>query len=282
MTKTPLLATGLATLALGLAACGGSSSPSASGPKGPATVTVAAGGGQISVPGDGPVSTLIMIDRTALAGDDRALAIAYKNAALQTAAPTIARGGQLSLRVFGRVSGHALSVYSIKIPTPADVGPAARDDAGQTATLAAALDVAVGLAEPQNDVAAQALARVTDGSGSDIGRVVGQTINQMSGDPASVRVALVETDGWIEQAGQPTLKQTLAQRSPKVAAAQIVRTARAEQHGSRRISLLRMVGLGYTAGKPDPDSGLLDELDATWQDTCEQLAVDQCDISSQA
>ena len=74
------------------------------------------------MPGDQPVSTEILIDRSAVLplgceSSDSTIAQAYKQVALQAAAPTIARGGELQVSVFGRVAEHALPLYTAQIPS---------------------------------------------------------------------------------------------------------------------------------------------------------------------
>jgi hypothetical protein len=223
-----------------------------------------------------------LIDRTTLLrGDQKLLALAYKDTALQMAAPTIARGGLLSVQVFGRVAAQALNIYTVEIPTLASVGPAARDDAGQDATLAAALDVAVGLTKPRGSVAATALAQVTQSEGSDIGGAVGWGIDQLATDSSPVRDVLVETDGWITEPGQPPLYQVLAKRGPSGAASVILGDANV-QRDTRSVTLLRMAGLASTSGYAGPGPQAVARLQTAWTLACQRLPVKECDISAQS
>lgn len=272
--KTSLIALLAAAAPIG---CSGSPTPSAPAKALPVTVN---GSGGLEVPGDGPVTTRIVIDRTAIAKGSRLLAEGYRSAALQTAQPTIQRGGNLTVEVFGRVSRYAVTVYQVPIPTLAEVGPAARDDQGETAKLDAVLSAAVGLAEAPTPRAEAALRGVTDGNGSDIGRMVGQSIASVADGPADARIVFVATDGWIHEDGQPTLARELAAGGSRAGARMIVDQAGApETRGP--VSMLRMVGLGSTSGRRDPDSAKVDPLVRAWATACRRLPVATCQISPQ-
>jgi hypothetical protein len=264
-------------LPVGVAGCGGSGT-SASGTNSPGSkVTVTSAG--ISVPGDQPVSTEILIDRTALLQGDSTLAQLYKQVALQAAAPTISRGGELQVSVFGRVAAHALPLYTAQIPSLSQVGDAGRDDNAQTAALDAVLNVAVGLAPPPNKKAADALAEVTKVEGSDIGTMIGQAITSLGGDSSPTRDIVVETDGWIIRQAQPPLSQVLAQRGPAGAAKQIVSNA-AVPANTRPVSLLEIEGLGSTAGFNGPGANTNQQLDQAYQQACARLPVQACQINT--
>ncbi|MGO9955027.1 MAG: hypothetical protein ACLP50_03470 [Solirubrobacteraceae bacterium] len=263
----------------GVAACGESGSSAGSDPAGGPKVAITDVG--TSVPGDQPVSTEILIDRTTLLNDggDHNLAQTYKEAALQAAAPTIARGGELSVSVFGRVASHAAPLYTAQIPSLAQVGDAARDDSAQTAELSAVLNIAVGLTPPPNKQVADALADVMRLEGSDIGGMIGQGITSLAGDSSPTRNIVLETDGWIVRQSQPPLWKILAQHGPAGAAGLIVRNADVPA-GTRPVSLLEIVGLGSTAGLPEPGAVTVEQLDQAYQQACTRLPVQSCDITT--
>lgn len=77
-----------------------------------------------------PVDTVIAIDLTTLTHGDPSLALAYTSTALQAAARTIQRGGLLALEASGASRGKAVNIYATQVPTLAEAGPAARDNAG--------------------------------------------------------------------------------------------------------------------------------------------------------
>jgi hypothetical protein len=263
-----------AVLPFGIAACGSSSNlaPSAPGPKVTITNT-----GIVNVPGDGPVSTDILIDRTAVLGN-QTLAEAYKETALQAAAPTIARGGELNVSVFGRLAGRSLPVYTVQIPTLAQAGDAARNNAAQTSALTAALNVAVGLTPPPSAAAAAELGQVTKVEGSDIGAAAGEAITGLANDPSPTRDIVLETDGWIVRQAQAPLSQVLAHNGPTGAAALIVKNANLPA-GTRPVSLLEIEGLGSTAGHNDPGAQTIQNLDQAYQLACGRLPVQNCEVA---
>lgn len=267
-----------AAVPFGVAACGGSE-PSVSGNSPGPKVTITNSG--ISVPGDQPVSTEILIDRTALLASNWTLAQSYKQAAMRAAAPTIARGGNLQVVVFGRVASHALPLYTAQIPSLAQAGDAARNDAAQTAALNSALNIAVGLAPAPNQQVAGALAQVTKLEGSDIGAVLGQAITGFAGDPSPTRDIVLETDGWIARQAQPPLWQVIGQRGAAGAASLILGNAGVPR-GTRPVSLVEIEGLGSTAGYNDPGAQTVQQLDQGYQRACADLPVQTCQIDTAA
>lgn len=283
----PLLLSATA-LGLGLAACGTSSpaalnvSAATAGPSqahhaAPVRIPLA---GPISVAGNGPVSTVIMIDRTTLIAGDRPLALSYRQAALDTAAPTIQRGGSLSVVVFGRVAAQDLPLYSVEIPTLSQAGPASRNDAGQAAALTHVLDIALGLARAPNVTDQRKLASITRHEGSDIGGAVAQAITTLSSDPTAVRDALVLTDGEIIQQAQPQLMHVLSKHGPSQAAQQILSDIPLPRR-SRTITLLQIAGLAANSSASDPGVKTVRALERSWQLACDRLPVRQCDATAQ-
>lgn len=260
-----------AVLPVSLAACGGSSSTDSAIPT--------ASGSNFSVPGDKPVSTQILIDRTPLLDGDSTLARSYKQAALQAATPTIKRGGQLKISVFGRVAAHALTLYTTNVPSLKQAGDAARDDAAQLAALSQALDIAVGLTPPPSQQIRAALRSVTPTAGSDPGAAIGQAISDLNHDPSPTRNVILETDGWIVRQHQPTLSHVLAKHGPRAAADVIVNNA-AVPAGTRAVSLLQIQGLGSTAGIIGPDAQTMQNLNQAYQKACTNLPVHTCQINT--
>jgi hypothetical protein len=241
------------------------------GPSGPPRVEP---GGVVEVPGDGPVDTLIAIDETALVEDDGRLGQDDRAASLAAAEPTITRGGTVSVVVFGRVGGKAVNLYTQPIKTRGQLGKAARDDDGQRAALAAALDVAVGLKPPPDDAKAR-LKDVVDGPGTDLARVVRDALTGLSGDiPATVFIA---TDGLVDQ---PELKlaRVLKVKDPRAAGDELAKRI-TPPYGSRKRSLLWIRGLGSTAGRPAPGGAALDELVEAWRVACRRIAQ-HCEIDT--
>jgi len=230
--------------------------------------------------GDGPVTTVIMIDRTPLLDGDPKVANGYVQAGLRFATPTITRGGHLVVQAFGRVSGHPVTLLSSTLPTLAQAGPAARDDAGQMRLLERVLRVGVGLDPPPSTTVASYLADLTSSAGSDISRAVVAGIAEAAASPVTQRNVLIETDGWAFEADRLSLARILANHPPSVAAASLAQAAGAALPASARASLLRMVGLGYTSGRPDPTPTKLDALVATWRGVCATLPVASCDVAS--
>jgi hypothetical protein len=264
-------------LPVGVSGCGESGASASAQNAGAPKVTLASTG--ISVPGDQPVSTEILIDRTALLRGDSTLARLYKQVALQAAAPTIARGGNLRVRVFGRVAAHALVLYTAQIPALAEVGDAGRDDRTQTAALEGVLDVAVGVVPAPNKTVADAIAQVTKVEGSDIGAMIGRAIIGLGDDRSPTRNIVVVTDGWIMREAQPLLSHVLARRGAGAAAEQIVANA-AVSAGTRPISLLMIAGLGLTAGFDGPGAKTNQQLDEAYQQACARLPVQTCEIAT--
>jgi hypothetical protein len=261
-----------------LSGCGGASQATAAGQHGattqidPPPFTK----GSPPAPGDGPVTTVIMLDRTPLLDGDESLAANYVQAAMRFAMPTIGRGGRLVVQAFGRVSGIPLTLLSMNLPTLRQAGPAARDDAGQARLHERAARVGVGLDGPPTAAVARALARLTDSTGSDIARAVGAGIATAASGGTTRRNVLILTDGWAFEAGSFSLRRFLASRPPSAAAAELARVARSEIPSGARSSLLWIVGLGSTAGEDDPTPTKLDELVKTWNDVCPSLPVDTC------
>lgn len=235
----------------------------------------------LQIPGDGPVATVIMIDRTPLLGRDREVANGYVQAGLRFATPTIARGGRLVVQAFGRVSGHRVSLWSATLPTLRQAGPAARDDAGIGLQLERVLRIAVGLDAPPSSAVATALARLTSGAGSDIARAVAAGIANAAASSLTQRNVLVATDGWAFEADRLSLATILAEQPPSEAVRRLRQATRAAIPARAHVSLLRMVGLGYTSGRRDPSPTKLDELVAAWRGACVNLPVTTCDIASE-
>ncbi len=271
------LAAAASLLTLAATGCGNSTSTRDTSSSAAASDTVsfsAVGGLEIS--GTGPVSTTVWIDRTSILGGDRALAGRYKTSALQMLAPTIARGGTLELRVFGRVGGHSVPVLAESIPPLSEMGPAGRDDDTMTGYVAAALDAALGLA-PASDELSGALEKLTEGPGSDVARAAGEAIVSLAEDPAPTRNVLVLSDGRVQQT-EFVLKDALSAGAAEQAGRQIVENANVPQD-TRKISLLRIRGLGSTSGQPDGTSEEIEAIDASWEAACDALPAEDCDVS---
>ncbi len=274
-----------------LSACGSSSKTTGSGGGHPGAAQVQLGGsasssgpvriqagGSLLINGHGPVDTIIAVDRTTLLHADPPLANAYKSTGLQAAAPTVQRGGLLSIVVFGRIASKALNIYTIPIPTLSQEGPAVRDDTAQTAAVAAALDVATGLKDPSTPTAAEALSQITHPEGSDIGAMIGDAIKQMSQSDSSIRNVVVLTDGYALRDAQPPLWTVLAHHGAQAGGAQIVQNA-AVPAGTRAITLLWVAGLGTTSGKVDPGPMRIGELQTAYSLACRHLPVRECSAS---
>lgn len=280
-------------LALGLSACGSTSSSvtSASGPISPkagrsfislsGSGPVSVGLGGVTVAGDSPVSIVILIDRTTLMHSDPVLANGYLQTALRMAEPTIARGGRLSVQVFGRVADHALNLYTVSIPSLSNAGPAARDDAGQTAALTKVLEIALGLRKAPTRTAAQALTDVTSVPGSDIAGAVRQGITDLATDSAPVRNVLVLTDGWIIEQGQHQLTSVLHAHGVRAATRMIVSDAQIPQ-STRPVTMLRVAGLASTSGLIDPSAETVQQLAAAWSGACVHMPAKECSVSPQS
>jgi hypothetical protein len=273
-----------------LAACGSSSAttstppPISPGSPHPASATgpVKIGiDGTVTVSGDGPVSTLILIDRTTLDHQDPALADSYRTTALNMAVPTITRGGTLSVEVFGRVAAHAVSLYTTHIPTLKEEGPGARDDAGERAILTAALNVALGITPPLTKIAAQELYDVNHPFGSDLGGAVSLAITSLETDSAPIRNALILTDGFIVEQAQPPLARVLADHGVRGAAA-LIRSDLSIPAGTRPITMLRIAGLASTSGQIDPGAKTVNHLAQAWALATRHIPAREIAISGQS
>lgn len=280
MNAKTLTAAALSVAAFTTAACGsdaGSKSSGATGPVKP-TPAISMSNGSLALPGKGPVDTTILIDRTPLAAGDKSLAQAYETSALQLLEPTITRGGIGKIEVFGRVAGHALNVITNKVPSLKEAGPAARDDEAQKQAFASALDIAVGLAQPAEQADQKALAKVTQGPGTDIARAAADAAVELTSSTADATVVGIETDGWIDQTDF-NLKQTLNNSDVKVAGDKIAAASKLKT-GIKPVSFMRIGALGLTADRSDPDSPELGKLNDSWERGCKHLAK-TCETDTQ-
>lgn len=271
------LVVGLGIALLGAGGCGGAKEASPAPGVPDETQVSAATSGSITVPGDGPVDTTILIDRTAIAGDS-AFATEYTQAAERMLKPTIDRGGVLRILAFGSVAGHAKDIYTVELPKLEDLGPASRDDAGQTAAAQHALQVAVGLADPPTDSDVKDLAALTRGSGTDQARMIRDALGEMKGSSADAQNVYLASDGLIDQP-EFVLARVLAADDGKAAGQRITDSIELPDD-FRRVSLLRIGGLGITAGRSVRDAAELDELRVAWETACSPLAQ-VCEIDSQ-
>lgn len=260
------------TMALAVAAfvgCGSERTPESAGASSTGGAVVSTGG--VDLAGDGPIDTVVAIDATAVQGDNT-MAAAYKASALAAAEPTITRGGRLQLRLFGRVSGRAMSIHDEQVPDRTVAGKDVRGagDQARRKGVADALNVALGLA-PAPAVVAEQLKRVTSAPGSDIARAVGTTIN----DAGAGGLAVVITDGLVDEGGI-TARSLFAGGSPAALGSSIAEIAQVDNNA--RATMLRIAGIGATGGRLDLASADAERLVEMWTSACRKLPAETCNI----
>jgi hypothetical protein len=287
MNSRQLVPTTLGALALGVgvAACGAAGSTQA--PRVHALKQAAARSwnqGVPNVPGSGPVDTEIFIDRTTLLSRDGPLASGYLQTALAEAEPTIARGGQISLALFGHVAAHAVNLYTVTVPTLAQEGAAARDNAGETAALQNALEIGLGLSPAPTPLVRQSIAAVTARPGSDVAGAVAQAADDLSGVPSgTATVALVLTDGWNIRQGEPTLASLMLRSGVASGTRQITANAASElAPGTPKVGWLRVAGLASTAGYAESGAKTVQRLTDAWRKACPALPATNCSVTAQS
>lgn len=255
------------------AGCGSGDPATASETRTPAS----SGSGVLDVPGTLPVDSQIWIDATTTIVSDSDLAAGQLQQALAAAEPTITRGGQLTIMMFGRVGKQRHVIYEEAVPTRRDQGinyrgpadDARRDAVGASLRVALRLDAA----SPETR---GALRQLTDGRGSDIGRAVSQAVQAAAAGSSPTKIATVITDGWHDQP-ELVLRSELGDST---ATSTVARRLVSSSANGGKVDLLRIVGLAHTAGIPAPDAAVIDRLEAVWQQACHTLAVRRCETSA--
>lgn len=225
------------------------------------------------VPGNDAVNTKIAIDATSLGAGGR-LAEDYKAAASAAAEPTITRGGQLTVELFGRVNGRALTIYEESVPDRSIEGANIRgsSEAIRRESLAGALDIALGLTTAEPDIARQ-ITDVRSGRGSDIARAAGQAMRDAGEDG----IAVILSDGLLDEGG--VRARDLFGGEATADAASDVAAIATNGYSVPTPRLLRIAGIGATAGKLDIASGDAEVLVDLWTRVCRDLGVTRCEIT---
>ena len=234
--------------------------------------------GAVEVVGNGPVDTLVAIDRTAIMHGRRDLALQYKLAAVAALDATIRRGGMLKIVLFGHAGGRPLNIRTEIVPSLDQLGDASRMaiDSRRRAQVTTDISVGLGLA-PCAKAACLAIRDVTSTDGSDIARSLGDQIRSVQEGNSGKKVVVLLTDGESNQ-GVVLDGGTLKSASARTAANAIVHEA-AVPSGTSPIALLRIAGIGKTSGRGELSPQESQRLEAIWTTSCHLLPTQRCEVS---
>jgi hypothetical protein len=225
------------------------------------------------------VNVQVAIDRTPiLAGGG--LANAYAAAADSAAGLTVARGGTLTISVFGRVGARPLTVFQATMPPLSQEGEAVRggDEATWRGEIDAAVSVAVGLAKA-NPTVADELAGLTDGTGSDVARALAYQLETQPVDRTTPDVIEIITNGLVNEHSLHLLAGISNGKPNRELAARITREANVAS-GTRRASLVRIGPVGLTSGQPQLGPLLTRNLIACWTLALQSLPIDEVQVGA--
>jgi hypothetical protein len=268
----------LTTTALALSACS-TGRETTSGARAQSHPGQGVSSASATIPGDAPVDVEIRIDRTAILHGSKALAEAYKTAALRGAELSITRGGTLSVSLFGRSSSQALAIFpATHIASLRQKGYAARgaDNQNYRNRLAAALDLSLGLRAAEG-LDREELERVTARAGSDVIRAVSKAMAQVSSGTAPYKIVLIVSDGYNDQEDfvlRRLIVHPLTDRQIDRAAVKMLAIANVPD--GTAVTQLRIIGIGRTSGRIDRQTPELEHLEQIWDGFCQKLPVEDC------
>ena len=221
----------------------------------------------------------IAIDRTAIIFGPRGLARQYAAAAEQDAEGPVTHGGTLTITAFGWVGVRPLTVLHATFPSLGQEGAAVRgaDEANWRAAIAAAVNVAVGLAKA-SPAYAQALDSLTSSPGSDIARELAYQLEQQPHDPGVPTIINILSDGLTDISGLDLVKMIQHGASPQ-AAAMLVRQARTPT-SEPRPALVTIAPVGITSGRGQLGPDATAHLIATWTLALRKLPIGLFTVSA--